>query len=292
MSIAVPPLKLDWLAAFVAFADSGSFTDAARTLHLSQPAVHVQVRKLGEALGVTLYRRDGRQLTLTPDGERTAAFGREVLGRCADFASGLAAGSPDTPVVLATGRGLLLHLIGPAIRKALSAGCPLRLRTRPAEGAVDDLRSGRAHLAVTHLPAVPDDLEALPLRDVGQILVLPRDHPLARRRKPPTLVDVGALPLVLPPADRPHRQNVARALADAGAPCRVAVEAEGWELMLHLTALGLGATIVNDYCALPRGLVARPLTQLPRLTVSRVTRRGAWRPPALPLLERALERLD
>ena len=49
-------LKLEWLEAFAAFAEHQSFTRAARALHLSQPALHVQVKKLSEALGVALYR--------------------------------------------------------------------------------------------------------------------------------------------------------------------------------------------------------------------------------------------
>ena len=71
-------LKLEWLEAFAAFAEHESFTRAARALHLSQPALHVQVKKLSEALSVTLYRREGQRLVLTADGLRVAALAREV----------------------------------------------------------------------------------------------------------------------------------------------------------------------------------------------------------------------
>ena len=58
-------MKLEWLEAFVAFAERMSFTHAARDLHISQPALHVQIARLTEALGVRLYRREGRALVLT-----------------------------------------------------------------------------------------------------------------------------------------------------------------------------------------------------------------------------------
>src|ERR1700722_7647778 len=73
-------LKLEWLEAFAAFAEHRSFTRAAAALHLSQPALHVQVKKLAQALGVALYRREGQRLVLTADGRRVAAFGRETRG--------------------------------------------------------------------------------------------------------------------------------------------------------------------------------------------------------------------
>ena len=72
-------MNYEHLRSFVVFAARANFTHAARELHLSQPALHVQIRKLTEAVGRPLYVRSGRGLRLTRDGERLAAFGRETL---------------------------------------------------------------------------------------------------------------------------------------------------------------------------------------------------------------------
>ncbi|HBQ14955.1 MAG TPA: transcriptional regulator, partial [Myxococcales bacterium] len=77
--------NLEWLRAFVVFAEHLNFTRAAEALHLSQPALHVQVKKLGEQLEVTLYERRGRALVLTDEGREVLAFGRELLARCERF---------------------------------------------------------------------------------------------------------------------------------------------------------------------------------------------------------------
>jgi DNA-binding transcriptional LysR family regulator len=53
-------IRSEWLTSFIAFAEELNFTRAAARLHISQPAFHVQIRKLAEALGVTLYERAGR----------------------------------------------------------------------------------------------------------------------------------------------------------------------------------------------------------------------------------------
>jgi DNA-binding transcriptional LysR family regulator len=70
-------LEADRLRAFAAFAEHLNFTTAAAQLRISQPALHVKIRKLGAALGVELYERHGRGLVLTEAGQRLAEFARD-----------------------------------------------------------------------------------------------------------------------------------------------------------------------------------------------------------------------
>ena len=109
-------MELTLLPTFAAFADTLSFTHAAARLHLSQPAVHMQVKKLEEELGVALYRRAGRSLELTAEGAALARFARETGARTRDFLSELRGEGSREPVVLAAGEGAYLYLLGPAIR--------------------------------------------------------------------------------------------------------------------------------------------------------------------------------
>jgi DNA-binding transcriptional LysR family regulator len=267
-------LKLEWLEAFAVFAEHQSFTRAARSLHLSQPALHVQVKKLSEALGVPLYRKKGQRLVLTADGERVAAFGRDVRDRTRELADVLAAGGKNHPVVLAAGEGAYLYLVGEGIKRYVARGAPLRLVTRNREGTLDVLRSGEAHVGVAALDVPPDDLEARPLTDVGQVLVVPEAHPLAKKRRV-RLTDLRGARLVVPGLDRPHRVALARALLEAGVSWEVAVEANGWELMLRFVELGVGLAVVNACCRIPPGLVACAMSELPRQRYYVLRRRGA-----------------
>jgi DNA-binding transcriptional LysR family regulator len=280
-------LKLEWLEAFVAFAEHESFTRAAKALHLSQPALHVQVQKLGEALGVPLYQRRGQKLALTADGRRVAAFGREMLGRTRELEAELHEGSRHAPVVLAAGEGAYLYLIGEGIRAFLAlGGAPLTLVTRDREGTVDAVRGGEAHVGVAALDVVPPDLDAAPLAEVGQVLALPAAHPLAKKRAV-RLADLAGARLVVPAADRPQRALLARALGDASVPWEVAVEAHGWPLILRFVELGVGLAVVNACCRLPEGVVARPLPALLRQRYF-VLRRRAGQGSAAQLAEALL----
>jgi LysR family transcriptional regulator, low CO2-responsive transcriptional regulator len=267
-------LKLEWVESFVAFAEHGSFTRAARAIHLSQPALHVQVQKLGEALGVTLYERKGQRLVLTADGRRVAAFGREMLGRTNDLVAELSGGERG-PVVLAAGEGAYLYLVGEGVRAFLAEpGAQLTLLTRDREGALSAVQNGEAHVGVAALDVVPGDLDSRVLCEVGQSLVVPDGHPLSKKRAV-DLADLAGQRLVVPGADRPHRALVARALGEAGIDWQVAVEANGWPLMMRFVELGIGLAIVNAFCRPPEGLVTRPIRGLPKQRYHVFRRKGA-----------------
>lgn len=264
-------MNYEQLFAFVAFAEHASFTRAARQLHISQPALHVQIRKLSEAVGVPLYRREGRALLLTPEGKHLAAYGREVAARGHAVLEELRGEAQTGPIVLAAGQGAFHYLLGPALRRFPKQRFPLRLLTLPGPEALAALRDARAHLAVLAAEQPPATVPATALRTVGQHVVVPTGHRLAGRRVL-RVADLAAEPLVVAPAGSPHRAMLTQLLAADGHPLQVAVEATGWELMLQFARYGIAATVVNDFCPAPPGTVAIPLHGAPRTTYYLVTR--------------------
>lgn len=258
-------MRSDWLQAFLVFSETLNFTRAAEILHISQPALHVKVSKLSDGLGQPLYQKLGRNLVLTPAGERVAAFAREEQERSRAFVEELRTGASRRPVVLCAGSGAYLYLLGPAITEfSRQATWPLSLVTGDRDRTLQLLQNGEAHLGVTALDSAPEGLTAEPLVAIEQVLALPRSHRLAGRRKL-RLKDLQGEALVVPPQDRPHRMLLNQMLSNAGVSWRVAVEAGGWDLMLHFVRLGVGLAIVNGCCRMPAGLVAKPLKELPKL---------------------------
>jgi len=259
-------VSADALASFVVFADHLNFTRAAADLHISQPALHVKIRKLAQALGRPLYHRTGRRLVLTADGEAVARFARAHDERLAHFLAEFAGAAPHRPVVLAAGQGAYLYLLGDPIRAVLAEE-PTRLRLINCDHRqmLATVRTGQAHLGVSVLDVLPDDLIAVELATFPQVLLVPEGHRLARRRSV-ALPDLAGASLVVPPQHRPHRVLLERALRAAGVEWTVAVEAEGWPLITHFVVLGVGLAIVNGCVPAPPGLVARPVTDLPSVT--------------------------
>lgn len=268
-------LDLDAVRAFVAFAEELNFTKAAIRLHISQPALYAKVHKLSGSLGQALYERVGRNLRLTEAGEAVARLGREINDLSEGFLEEMATGENRRPVVLAAGEGAYLYLLGDPIRAfSAKSQTPLRLLTRNASGTLEAVRSGAAHLGVAVLDVLPNDLEAHLLVRVPEILVVPRGHPLSRQGAV-KLRDLKGARLIVPPADRPHRLAIERALQSADVQWDVALEATGWELMLRFVQMGLGMAIVNGCCHLPSGVVGVPLVGLPETRYYVVNRKGA-----------------
>ncbi|MFD0686590.1 LysR family transcriptional regulator [Actinomadura fibrosa] len=249
-------LSTDALASFAVFAEHLNFTRAAEDLHISQPALHVKIRKLAETLGRPLYVRQGRRLRLTPEGEAVARFARDLDARVTAFLADVRGTSPARVPVLAAGEGAYLYLLGDVIRPGI------RLINADRAGTLTAVRTGRADLGVAVLDVLPTDLQAVLLASYPQTLVMPEDHPLAARPTL-TLADLAGSSLVVPPPTGPHRIALERALHAAEIPWSVAVEAEGWPLLLHFASLGVGLAVVNGCVTPPPGLVQREILDLP-----------------------------
>ena len=285
-------ISIEWLGAFAKFAETMNFTRAAQALHISQPALHVQVRKLGEALGVRLYVRQGRTLELTAQGRRVLAFAREEQERMAEFVAELDPGARDTTVVLAAGEGTLLNLLAGALRVfRREKRWQLRILTRDRDQAIAAVQLGEAHLAVTVADDIPKDVVTRKVATVGAAVVLPRDHRLASRRSL-SIKDLRDEPLIAPSPGRPLRAALASAWASAGMTWSPAVEANGWELMMRLAELGMGLAIVNDFCTPPRGTVMRKLAGLPAVNYQLLRARGRRPNPGMIALEEAILALE
>ena len=258
-------LDLDRVQAFAVFAELLNFTHAAKRLAISQPALHTKIRKLEEEAGVSLYRRVGRQLELTEAGVEAQRFGEELLRQSEDFLSRVR-GSAAMPVRLSAGEGSLLYLLGPALKRFQREGAELSIHTHNREQTIQALLHGEADVGVTQLDgACPERLGSQQLIRVPQVLVFPRGHALSKRRQV-RLEDLAEEPWILPPASRPHRQALERALGSRGVNPKVAVEANGWPLMLSCAKRGLSSFLVTGLIELERGLLSRPLRELPSLT--------------------------
>jgi DNA-binding transcriptional LysR family regulator len=281
-------ISIEWMVAFVKFAETMNFTRAAEALHISQPALHVQIRKLSATLGVRLYIRHGRTLELTAQGRRVLAFAREEQERMTQFIAELNPGVRESTVVLAAGEGTLLNLLTEALRTfQRGKHVKLRILTRDRDQAIAAVQLGEAHLAVTIADDVPKDLLALRVATVGPAVVLRQNHRLAHRHSL-SVKDLREEPLIAPSPGRPLRATLASAWANAGLTWSPAVEANGWELMMRLAELGMGVAIVNDFCAPPRGTVMRKLVGLPTVQYQLLRLRDRRPSQAMTALEEAI----
>jgi DNA-binding transcriptional LysR family regulator len=170
---------------FVAVAEELHFRRAAERLHLAQPALSQQVKKLELELGVDLLHRSRRGVALTPAGAIFLEEARRVL-RQAEEAARAAQNARDG----AMGR-LRIGLLADAVPR-MAARAIVRFSTRfpgvevspetvPARRAIEDVRAGRLDVAVVGLPAPVGDLDVTPLCEDGTVAAVADRHPLSGR---------------------------------------------------------------------------------------------------------------
>ncbi len=267
-------IETELLRSFAAFAETLSFTRAARVVGLSQPAFFERIQKLEGALGVALYAKTGRVLSLTPAGTRVLAFARDTGSRFDDFLAELRQETPRRTVALAAGEGSYLYLLGPALSGfAKTHSTELHLLTLGGRAVVDALRRGDAHLAVAAIDLIPASIVADDLVTTPLCVAIPDTHPLAKRRTL-RMAQLAGERFILTPEGQLHRDLVARALASGGHSPGRTLEADGWPLMLAFVRMGLGVAIVNGICEVPRGVVVRALPELGTVTYRLLRRKS------------------
>jgi DNA-binding transcriptional LysR family regulator len=176
-------MELRHLRYFVAVAEELHFRRAAERLHVAQPAVSEQIRKLEAELGVQLFNRTQRSVSLTASGQAMLGEARRVL-RQADVAQ-MAARSAADDAKSRLRIGYLSDSLPTRVSRAmrmLTASAPrveVSLETGPGIGLIEAVRSEQLDAAVVGLPAPTRGLRATPAGSEGVVAALPVTHPLA-----------------------------------------------------------------------------------------------------------------
>ena len=274
------PIDSQRLATFVAVADQGGFSRAARQLGRTQSSVSQAVAQLERELGARLFERDGRVVRLTDAGRLLQPHARSIFEQMARARSHLEA-SGDLragELVIAASDTLACYLLPPLLAsfRARYPGVDLRLANRPSPATAVAVAERRAHLGVVSLP-LPDDLTAggrpigervhlQPLHPQTDVVILPPGHPLGRRAQ---LLprDLLGLPLLLLDRTTASRAFLDRAFAGLPAAPRVVMEMSSVEVLKRLVELGFGASVVPAWATAREtaegALIARPLRGLP-----------------------------
>jgi DNA-binding transcriptional LysR family regulator len=287
-------MELRHLRYFVAVAEERHFGRAAERLHIAQPPLSQQIRRLEAELGAPLLHRTTRRVELAPAGEVLLARAREILAAvdaATEDARRAARGEFGRLAIGFTGSATyaLLPALAAALRDALP-GVVLELRGElltPAQ--VSGLLDGTLDLGLLRPPVREHSLEIEILRREHLVAVLPKAHRLAAAAAVP-LEQLEDEPFVMYPS---HFRSVLHdAVEDTcaahGFRPRVALEVSETATLVSFVAAGLGVSLVPDSVRhmTVEGAVYRPLAR----EAAEVELAVAWRRgDEAPVLGRALE---
>jgi DNA-binding transcriptional LysR family regulator len=279
-------LNLRDIRAFIAVAQTGNFTRAAARLHLSQPALTVQIRRLEETVGVRLFDRNSRNVALTPAGRELLPVLQKSLHDMEHVlidARALAEGSSGMVRIACLptfAASVLPDLILDLKKDVPHAG--FYIRDVVASMVNTLVRNEDVDIGLTGGDLSDAAFEVLHSGVDRLVVVCPKEHPLARRRRV-KLKDLVSVPLVLTAQGTSVRAVVDAALASASYTPEITCEPTYMMTAVAMVRGGLGVTILpgaaREVLAEPL-LVARPIDDAAFVRpIALIKKRGRTLPP-------------
>ncbi len=179
------PFRLEWLRSFLVVAEQEGYTEAAKVLHLSQPAVWTHIRELEANLGTKLLENVGGKTRLTRGGDIAAREARRLLTGVRDFRDAVADLDAQVQGILALGASTTPgNYILPALMREFELAFPKAKATLSIGNSVkvlDGLRANEFDIAVVGIKPSGGGFVTRPLCEDELVLFASSEHPLAER---------------------------------------------------------------------------------------------------------------
>jgi DNA-binding transcriptional LysR family regulator len=277
--------RLKQMRAFCQVVRSGSVTQAAQKLFLSQPSITLQIQALERELNVTLFERRGPALKLTPDGEALYTLAEPLVRGMDELHSSFIAqhGRLESGELnIGAGESTILYILPEAVRRFAETypGIHMRMFNVTGRDGLKMLKSDEIDFAVGSMLDVPDDITYQPIVTFDPALITPIGHPLAEKENL-SLEDISQYGLILPPRHLSTWGMVKYVFQQHNLSFKVTLEAGGWEVIKKYVEMGLGISIVTDICLTGQEkLVKIPLDNyFPQRGYGLVLRKGKFMSP-------------
>lgn len=289
-------MDLRQLRYVMAVVEHGTFTEAARAMHVAQPSLSQAVRALEAELGVELFLRTGRRAQLTSAGEALVGPASRALRDVATAEAavaevvGVRAGHLDIVCLPTLAVNPAAELIGRFRRAAPDV--TVSLREAEVNGRLPEhVRDGHSELGFAELPITTKDLETHELSSQDYVAVLSPDSDvdaLPDRRL--SLIALSQFPLITTPPGTSTRRQVDEAFEMVDRAPRIAVVTDHREAIAPLVLAGAGFSLLpRDVAedAVRLGAVIREVTPRISRRIGLIHRIGQLSPAAQTFLDLA-----
>jgi DNA-binding transcriptional LysR family regulator len=242
------------LRLFLALADTGSVSAAARAMHVTQPTASMQLRELARGVGLPLHEVIGRKVHLTEAGLELAATARvigqawEAFEQGVDAARGLSRGKLRVAVV-STAKYFMPRLIGSFCRRHPAIDVALEVLNR--DGVVQRLRDNRDDLYIMSMPPPGMDLGDEIFMANPIVVIAPARSKLPRRRL--TLAELAGERFILRESGSGTRMAIDRHFRKQRFKPDIRLELGSNEALRESVAGGLGLGVVSRHALAGHG---------------------------------------
>ena|SRR5579871_920201 len=287
-------LNLDQLRALIEVVERGSFTEAAKRLHLTQSAISQQIRELERRCGLPLVDRVGKRAFATSAGRELIMRGQRIIADTEHALVAVRRHKEGTAgrVHIGTGPTALVYLLPQALRKLRDSHPDIEVvvTSGTTHTISEGLLSNALDLGFTALPIESKELDAIPVRTDPMVAILPATDDAIPEKLTPA--DVASRPLILEYQRVPHRQLSRAWLQAGGVAVRPIMEFDSIEAIKSAVSAGLGMAIVPgpamSHAPPMNSIIVRPLDPPLARTLGLLQRKGRTESPALRLVREAI----
>ncbi len=243
-------MHLRHLVSFVAVTESLNFSRAAEELHIAQPAVSQQIRALEEELGVALFDRLGKKVTLTDAGRALLPYARQILAMVEAAENEVrergqlkrgrtSLGAPPT---------VSTHLLPARLThfKQEHPGLEVTLREAGTKTLLASIEDGKLDLAIVSTDVLPENVDSTPFLEEAYVLAVSARHPFLGNRQSIKITDLASEPFILFPEGYTLREVTLTACRRAGFEPKVALDGGAMQSALEFVGAGLGVALVPE----------------------------------------------
>ena len=242
------PMDIANLQAFIAIAESASFSLAATQLHLTQPAISKRISALESHLQIRLFDRIGRRILLTEAGRTLLPRAQRILADIEDSQRALRnlSGQVAGALTIATSHHVGLHRLPPILRDfaARYPDVQLDMHFTDSELAYEAIAHGEAEIGIVTLPlSKRPAIKTQPIWNDPLVTMVNREHPLAGQATV-TPRDLSRYPAILPGEVTVTRQVIDRLFNRLGVSLKLAFATNYLETIKMMVSVGLGWSIL------------------------------------------------
>ena len=242
------------LAAFSALARLGSVARVAAELHLTPPAVSIQLKLLEEAAGAPLLEREGRGVRLTPAGQLMAQYAGRILDLWREAGDEMATQRGVFSGTLRVGAVTTAEYLLPPLLVTFASAHPhvkVKLRVGNRDEIVRMLASQEIDLAIMGRPPAELKTTSAAFAKHPMAFLAAPAHPLMKARRKVTLADLNDANLLVRERGSGTRTTLERLYKEAGLPLRIGSELSSNEAIKQMCAAGFGVAFLSLHtCAL------------------------------------------
>ena len=252
------------LKAFITVANSGSFSESAEQLHLTQSAISKRIAQLEQQIGKKLFDRIARQVTLTEAGTELLPRALRILQEYENALQAIndLSGEASGTLRLAISHHLGLHRLPPVLKQFAQKypKVTLDIEFMDSEKAYEQVLHGQSEVAVITLALESHhNIHSQKIWNDPLRFICAQDHPLATLTKP-DLKDLAEYPIILPGLNTYTGRIIQNLFQQEGIPLKAPMSTNYLETISTMVEIGLGWSVLPE--TLVRELHVMPFEQV------------------------------